>query len=217
VAENSIRNSVSGEQLRALIERYERLDAEKKGLSEDQKLVMQEAKSAGFDTKIIKYCIKVRAMKPSDYQEGQALADMYLTALGMVVDPPLFRAANRINVDIAAKESVIEALKNFVPENGSITIQAGGASVRLTRDKSGDILATDIVNKASEPRGFEQAPVKQKAPPPDVDLDGAFELGKQAAKDDLPIIKNPFPFADARRAKFDAGWRAQAGNDGFGE
>jgi uncharacterized protein (UPF0335 family) len=213
------KNSVSGEQIRSYVERYERLEVEKKDISEDQKLVMAEAKAAGFDTKILRHCIKVRTKKPADYHEAQALADMYLSALGMVTEPPLFRAANRIGVDIAARESVIEALKNFVPENGSIVIEAGGAPVRLTRDKDGTVTSQEVVERP--------APIAGSAPPagrrnratqdvPDVSSEEAEAMGAQAARDNTPIIKNPFPFGDARRPAWDKGWRAGGGNGGFG-
>lgn len=210
------RNLVSGEMIRSYIERYERLDSEKKELGDDQKAIMAEAKATGFDPKILRHCVKVRAMKPADYQEAQALADMYLTALGMIVDPPLFRAANRISVDTAAKESVIEALKNFVPDNGSIVIEAGGAKVRLTRDKDGNVSASDVIEKpqpVASPAPYGKQP---KEPPPNVSFDEAKALGVQAGEDNQPIIKNPFPFGDDRRRGWDGGWQIGSGNSGFG-
>ena len=214
------KNSVSGEQLRRYVERYERLIEDKKQLGEDQKLVMQQAKSEGFDTAIIKHCVKVRAKKPADYHEEQALADMYLSALGMNIEPPLFRAANRIGVDITAKESVVEALKNFVPENGSIVIEAGGVPIRLTRDKDGKVSARDVVEKEKPARGGlepEAAPARAPRPAaPDVSAEEAEALGVAAARANIPIIKNPFPFGDARRAKWDLGWRKGNGGDGMG-
>ncbi len=213
------KNSVSGEQIRSYVERYERLEVEKKEIGDEQKAVMAEAKAAGFDTKTLRHCIKVRTKKPADYHEAQALADMYLSALGMVTEPPLFRAANRIGVDIAAKESVIEALKNFVPENGSIVIEAGGAPVRLTRDKDGTVTAQDVVERPAPTAGSApQAGRRNRTPQdvPDVSPDEAEALGAQAARDNIPIIKNPFPFGDERRPRWDKGWRAGSGNGGFG-
>lgn len=213
------KNSVSGEQIRSYVERYERLEVEKKEIGDEQKAVMAEAKAAGFDTKILRHCIKVRTKKPADYHEAQALADMYLSALGMVTEPPLFRAANRIGVDIAAKESVIEALKNFVPENGSIIIEAGGAPVRLTRDKDGTVTAQDVIERPAPAAGSAPPPGRRHRAPqdvPDVSPDEAEALGAQAARDNVPIIKNPFPFGDERRPRWDKGWRAGSGNGGFG-
>lgn len=42
-------------------------------------------------------------------------------------------------------------------------------------------------------------------------------LGRQAARDGKPVIDNPFPFGDPRRARFDEGWRSESGSDGMGE
>lgn len=213
------RNSVSGEQIRSYVERYERLEAERKEIGDEQKAVMAEAKAAGFDTKVIKHCIKVRTKKPADYHEAQALADMYLAALGRVTEPPLFRAVNRIGVDIAAKESVIAALTHFVPENGAIVIEAGGAPVRLTRDKEGNVTAQDVIERPP-PASAGPAPAGRRSRAarevPNVSPEEAEALGAAAARDNAPIISNPFPFGDARRPAWDKGWRDAAGNGGFG-
>lgn len=55
-----------------------------------------------------------------------------------------------------------------------------------------------------------------KADVPDVDPDGAEALGRQAFKDNEPIIANPFPFGDGRRGRWDSGWRKESGTDGMG-
>ncbi len=72
---------IAGDHLRSFIERIERLEEEKKAISEDLKEVYAEAKSVGFDTKIIRTVIKIRKMEPSDRQEAEALLDVYLHAL----------------------------------------------------------------------------------------------------------------------------------------
>lgn len=212
------KNTVSGEQLRSYVERVERIREIKKQATDDEKLVMAEARSTGFIPKIIAYCVKVRAMKPSDYQEDVALSDMYLSELGMLPEPPLFRAVGLMAVDITAKDQVIQALKAFVPANGSIIVEAGGVPVRLTRNASGTVEAVDVVNKPAPALSQEGTPpaIKERPPVPDVDLSGAESLGRQAVKDDVPIIRNPFPFGDNRRAAWDLGWRRQAGGDGMG-
>lgn len=76
-------DTVTADRLRLLIERWERLDEEKKGISEDQKDVMLEAKSAGFDPVIMRQIIKLRKMNPNDRQEMEAILQTYLSALGM--------------------------------------------------------------------------------------------------------------------------------------
>ena len=75
--------NVAGDQLRLLIERYERLDEEKKGINDDQKDVMLEAKATGFDPKIMRQIIRLRKMQPHDRQEMEAILQTYLAALGM--------------------------------------------------------------------------------------------------------------------------------------
>lgn len=69
--------------LRLLIERIERLEEEKKGIGDDIKDVYSEAKSAGFDTKILRAVIRLRKMRPDDRAEYQAILDTYMSALGL--------------------------------------------------------------------------------------------------------------------------------------
>lgn len=76
---------ISGEQLRAFIERIERLDEEKQNISEDIKNVFAEAKSTGFDVKIMRSIIRIRKMKENDVEEQEHLLDTYKRALGMIV------------------------------------------------------------------------------------------------------------------------------------
>jgi uncharacterized protein (UPF0335 family) len=211
------RNSIAAEQLRGYVERVEHVRAQKKDLAEDEKLILQEAKSGGFDTNILKHCVKIRSKKPSDVADAQAMTDLYLDALGMSRELPLFRTVDFMAVDVTAKEQVVEALKKFVPANGSIMIEAGGVPVRLTRDKDGNVSATDVVVKAaSGPYSTTPSPARPKAGVPEATLDQAEEMGREAARDDTPIIKNPFPFGDVRRPRWDLGWRKEAGNDGMG-
>ena len=75
-------SDVTGDRLRLLIERVERLEEEKKGISDDIKDVYAEAKAVGFDPKIMKQIIRLRKMKPEDRQEQEALLEAYLAALG---------------------------------------------------------------------------------------------------------------------------------------
>jgi uncharacterized protein (UPF0335 family) len=76
-------DAVAGDQLRAFIERIEKLEEEKKAISEDIKDVFGEAKGNGFDTKILKKVISLRKKAPQERQEEEAILDLYLAALGM--------------------------------------------------------------------------------------------------------------------------------------
>jgi uncharacterized protein (UPF0335 family) len=74
----------SADQLRLLLERAERLEEEKKGISDDIKDVKQEAKSRGFDLKGFNRILKIRKMKREDFQNEEAIVETYLHALGML-------------------------------------------------------------------------------------------------------------------------------------
>ncbi len=74
---------VAAGELRAFVERFERLDAEKKDIGEQQKEVMAEAKSRGYDTKILRKIVALRKKDPAEISEEEAVLDMYKEALGM--------------------------------------------------------------------------------------------------------------------------------------
>lgn len=74
---------VTADELRQFVERYERLEAEKKDLADQQKEVMAEAKGRGYDTKVMRKVIALRKREPSDIAEEEAVLDMYKQALGM--------------------------------------------------------------------------------------------------------------------------------------
>jgi uncharacterized protein (UPF0335 family) len=213
-------NSVSAEMLRGYVERFENIKSQKDELSDDQKAIMAEAKSNGFVPKAIRHIVKLRAMKPSDLMESEALIGTYRGAMGMADDLPLFRHVGLMGVDIAKRDEVIEALKQLVPHNGSIQVEtADGKPVRLTRDKDGNVTMQEILlpSAPSEAKpGRSAAPAVNKADIPAVDEAGAEALGREAFGSDIPIIKNPFPFGDPRRQRWDRGWRAASGGDGMG-
>jgi uncharacterized protein (UPF0335 family) len=76
-------DSVAGDEIRAFVERYERLEAEKKDITEAQAEVMSEAKGRGYEVKVLRKIIAIRKMDPDDRAELNALEEMYLAALGM--------------------------------------------------------------------------------------------------------------------------------------
>ncbi len=74
---------IAADRLRSLIERIERLEEERKALGSDIKDIYSEAKSAGFDVKVIRQLIRIRKQEPSDVVEQETLLDVYRRALGM--------------------------------------------------------------------------------------------------------------------------------------
>lgn len=74
---------VTADELRAFVERIERLDAEKKDLADAQKEVLAEAKGRGYDTKVLRKIISIRKRDANDLAEEEAVLEMYKEALGM--------------------------------------------------------------------------------------------------------------------------------------
>lgn len=81
---NNIIGGMDVNRLRSLIERIERLEEEKKALGNDISDIYAEAKSAGFDVKIMRTIIKLRKMNASDREEQEYLLDAYRKALDLV-------------------------------------------------------------------------------------------------------------------------------------
>lgn len=86
-------NGVAGKQLTAMIERVERLEADKKEIAAEITEVYAEAKANGFDTPTMRQIVKLRRMSKAEREEKQALLDLYLHSLGMLADLPLGVAA----------------------------------------------------------------------------------------------------------------------------
>ena len=75
--------SVTADELRQFIERFEQLESEKADVAEQQKELMAEAKGRGYDTKVMKKVIALRKRKPDEIAEEEAIMEMYMAALGM--------------------------------------------------------------------------------------------------------------------------------------
>ena len=75
---------VAADELRLLIERAERPEEEKKGIADDIKDVMGEAKGRGYDSKAIRTLLRIRKQKREQFQEEQSILEVYMQALGML-------------------------------------------------------------------------------------------------------------------------------------
>lgn len=153
-------SGVAADRLKSFIERVERLTEEKQAIADDIKEVFAEAKSAGFETKIMKMIIKLRAMDAQERSEQEQLLDVYAQAVGLAHTPLGDAAETREKADRAP--SVAKAVAAFVegiPEGGSVTVMSGGKSTTIKKDAAG---------KAT----VEQTPVQAK-PDPDADYTAA--------------------------------------------
>lgn len=81
--ESTDRYRVTAGELRQFVERYERLESEKKDIAESMKEVMAEARGRGYDVKVLKKLIAIRKRDSSEVSEEEAILEMYRQALGM--------------------------------------------------------------------------------------------------------------------------------------
>jgi uncharacterized protein (UPF0335 family) len=77
------RHRASDDRLRLLIERIERMEEEKKGVSDDIRDTYAEAKAVGYDVKVMRQVVKLRKMNPDERAEMQMVMDTYCAALGI--------------------------------------------------------------------------------------------------------------------------------------
>jgi uncharacterized protein (UPF0335 family) len=90
---SQIGHNVAAERLMSIVERIEKLEDERKNLQADIKDIYTEAKSAGFDTKVLRMLIASRKKNQDEWEEQQALLETYMRALGQLADTPLGQAA----------------------------------------------------------------------------------------------------------------------------
>ena len=74
---------IAADRLKQIVARIERLEEDKKAVADDIKEVYAEAKGAGFDTKILRQVVRLRKLDQAEWQEQDALLDLYLSAIGM--------------------------------------------------------------------------------------------------------------------------------------
>lgn len=86
-------HNMAADRLKSIIDRIERLEEERKNLQGDIKDIYTEAKSAGFDTKVLRMLIAARKKDQAEWEEQQALLETYMKALGQLADTPLGKAA----------------------------------------------------------------------------------------------------------------------------
>lgn len=210
-------NTPSAEKLRGFVDEIERVNAQIKELTESRKVIYATAKGQGFSDKRIREIVKLRKMKPHDLQEAETELDMYKSIFGLAQEPPLFRQIEALSRDVVGGDKLLEAFKLLVPPSGEIIVTVAGKRMRLWRDKDGAPRSEDYQppEPASSPQN-RTTPSRPKRDVPACNGDEAESLGEQAAKNNEPVIDNPFPYGDERRPRWDAGWRKGSGNDGMG-
>ncbi len=84
MSDNTNTGAIASTQLKAVIERVERLEEEKTEIAEQIKEVYAEAKANGFDSKTLRRIVSLRKKSTEEREEEEALLDLYMSALGML-------------------------------------------------------------------------------------------------------------------------------------
>ena len=84
VKEEAPATKFARDQLKAIIERIERLEEEKKAISDDIRDVYAESKGNGVDVKVLRTIVRLRKQDPNERQEQESILETYMQALGML-------------------------------------------------------------------------------------------------------------------------------------
>lgn len=210
-------NTIEAAALRGIVEEIEAIDAQAQELRDKKGEIFARAKSNGFAVAGIRYVVKARKMKPHDRQEAETVRDIYMHAMGMDEEPPLFRQLAAIAEDDLTQEKLIDSFKAMCPPKGEFIVKIGDRHLRVFRDAAGEARAEPYIdaskNTGDRPPTMKSRPAREV---PEVDGDGAEEFGRKMYRENRPITENPFPFGDPRRARCDEGFRKESGSDGMG-
>lgn len=136
---------VAQDEVKTYMERIERLEQERKELGDDIRSIYAEFKAKGYDPKALRKLIQLRKKDAHEREAEEAMLDTYMHAVGMATEAPLFSRVGAMATDTAARDQLVEAFKQLVPQAGEIIVKAGGSPVRLWRDDKGRAHAEDYV------------------------------------------------------------------------
>ncbi len=131
---------MSAEHLKQYVDRLERLEEEKKNISEDIKEVFAEAKGNGFDVKTIRQILKIRKIDAAELEEAEYLLDTYKRALGMLpkIDEDEEESAPKDKTYAEKRENVIKKyphLKDYVPKEEKDDLYDNAVAIVLSEKK----------------------------------------------------------------------------------
>jgi uncharacterized protein (UPF0335 family) len=104
-----VKTGFAKDHLKSFVDRIERLNEEREALSADIREVFAEAKGTGFDTKIMRQVIRMRKLDKADFQEQEAMLDLYLTAMDMRDSAPLLDYSVRESASESPAKADVEA------------------------------------------------------------------------------------------------------------
>ena len=126
--------SVAQDQLRAFIERIERMEEEKASIAADIKEIYAEAKGNGFDTKVIREIVRIRKQDAVERAEYEAILELYMSALGMTAAPTEAEDERQSGPSTAVRRAA-EQFVSTAEKLGGVTITAAGKTIEVGKRK----------------------------------------------------------------------------------
>ncbi|KFC62750.1 hypothetical protein FF80_03317 [Devosia sp. LC5] len=162
-------DSVAHTQIRAFVERVERLDEELKAINDDKKEIFAEARGNGFDITALKQVIKLRRQDANERMEREAIVELYMSALGMV-PPPEYEA---LPVQVQARVENIEQFGSNEAETEPQPAPQAGSDLTTPAPLNGQVASNqpETVAPSAEPErasaedGSEASPVLANSDP----------------------------------------------------
>jgi uncharacterized protein (UPF0335 family) len=170
-------HSTAQADVRALVERIERLEEEKRAIADDIKEIYGEAKGQGFDVPALRAIVRLRRIEAAEREKADAVLDTYKHAVGMAVEMPLFTSISALADDGLSRDQLIISMQKLVPPDGDIIVKVG-RPFRVWRDDQGVAHSEDYVPSSTPP-----ARAKSKSKPATV-ITGVFEGGKKGPSAD---------------------------------
>ena len=166
-------DSVAADQLRAFVERVERIEEDIKALNTDKSELYAEAKGNGFDVPTIKKVVRIRKMDEADRQEADAMLALYLSALGMATPD----SNDEYSTPLVHVHARVENIDEFDAETGEITEStaermdapnqnADGQSALNAVEAGTQAPPVDIISGLAGPALVEDAPPANIKPAP---------------------------------------------------
>lgn len=149
-------DSVAADQLRAFVERVERIEEEIKALNTDKSELYAEAKGNGFDVPTIKKVVRIRKMDEADRQEADAMLALYLSALGMAKPA----SDDEYSTPLVHVHARVENIDEFDAETGEITEPSSQVSA-----DSPSVAADAITSPAGVEGEADRHPISEPATP----------------------------------------------------
>jgi len=177
----------ASDRLRSFVERFETLQEQVDALKEDQKDILTEAKDAGFDVRTIRDLLRIRKEEAKD---GRAAVEERATLL------EVYKAALGMLYDTPLGEAARRRLSFSFPAARKPPAEPGAPDNPKP--------APDLLNAPNAADALLS-----------VDLEGARNMGREAALAGKPVVDNPFPAGDKRRAVWDEAWCQASGTDGM--